>query len=32
MADYKKYGFVDVVAKPYDIKQLSEVVYRAVHA
>jgi len=31
MADYAKYGFVDVLAKPYDVKTLSETIYRAVH-
>jgi FixJ family two-component response regulator len=24
MADYTKYGFVGVIAKPYQVKQLSE--------
>jgi len=31
MADYAKYGFIDVLAKPYDVKTLSEVAYRALH-
>lgn len=28
MSEYKKYGFVDVIAKPYRIKELSEVLHR----
>ena len=31
MADHTKFGFIDVLAKPYDVKALSEVVYRALH-
>ena len=29
MSEYEKYGFIDVVAKPYDMRQLSEVIHRA---
>jgi len=28
MAEYKQYGFRDVVAKPYEVKELSKVLYR----
>jgi PAS domain S-box-containing protein len=31
MSDYAKYGFIDVLAKPYDVKTLSETIYRAIH-
>ncbi len=30
MADFKKYGFCGVVAKPYDAEQLSEVLHRVI--
>jgi PAS domain S-box-containing protein len=30
MADFKKYGFSGVIAKPYRIKELSEVLYKVV--
>jgi PAS domain S-box-containing protein len=31
MAEYKKHGFRGVVAKPYQIKELSETVWRVIH-
>jgi PAS domain S-box-containing protein len=30
MADYKKYGFMGVITKPYKVKQLSEEVHRVI--
>jgi DNA-binding NarL/FixJ family response regulator len=30
MAEYQKYGFAGVVAKPYDIKQLSKVLHKVI--
>jgi hypothetical protein len=30
MSDYKKYGFCGVVAKPYNISELSESVYEMI--
>ncbi len=30
MADFRKYGFVGVIAKPYKIKELSEVLHRVI--
>jgi CheY-like chemotaxis protein len=31
MADFQKYGFCGVVAKPYDAEQLSEVLHRVIN-
>ena len=31
MADYKEYGFCDVVTKPYTLEELSETVRRALN-
>jgi PAS domain S-box-containing protein len=31
MANYRQYGFVDVIVKPYKIDELGKVVYRVVH-
>ena len=30
MSDYRKYGFTEALIKPYNLNQLSEVVYRAI--
>ncbi len=30
MADFRKYGFHDVIAKPFKIRELSRVVYNAI--
>ena len=31
MAEYRKYGFADVVAKPYRVRDFGEVVHRVIH-
>ena len=31
MSDYRQYGFRGVVAKPYEIKELSEVLYKVIN-
>ena len=31
MSEYKKYGFLGVVAKPYEIKELAEIVYKVIN-
>ncbi len=31
MADYKKYGFKDVITKPYEIEELSKVIHKAIN-
>lgn len=31
MSEYKKYGFRDVVDKPYEMKELGEILYKVIH-
>ncbi len=32
LSDYKEYGFYDVIAKPYRLQKLGQVLFRIMHA